>query len=83
MIASREPYARADVGLKKEVRMSWDPDRAVEHCERQIQIERQRAELQKREIAGRDTTELRKRLKTLEAFRAAHEDERKRFRAGY
>ncbi len=61
--------------------MSWDPDRAVEHCERQI--ERQRAELQKREVAGRDTTEARKRLRTLEVLRAAHEEERKRFRSGY
>ncbi len=66
---------------KEVMHMSWDPDRAVEHCERQM--ERQRAELQKREIVGRDTTEVRKRLRTLEAVRTAHEDERKRFRSGY
>jgi len=59
----------------------WNPDRAVEHCKRHI--ERQRAELEKRVRTGRDTTELRKRLRTLETLRATHEAERQRFRSGY
>jgi hypothetical protein len=60
---------------------SWNPDRAVEHCKRHIA--RQRAELEKRESAGRDTTELRKRLKKLEVLRTAHEAEGQRFRCGF
>jgi hypothetical protein len=59
----------------------WDPDHAVEQCERHIQ--RQRAELQKRESAGRDTREVRKRLRTLEILCAEHQAERERFRSGF
>ncbi len=58
----------------------WNPDRAIEHCSRHI--ERNRAELEKRERAGRDTTQLRDRLRTLETIRATHEAERRRLRSG-
>ncbi len=54
-------------------------DQAVEHCTRHI--ERNRAELEKRESAGRDTTQVRNRLRTLETLRATHEAERRRLRS--
>jgi len=46
----------------------------VEHCERQIA--RVRAEIERRESIGHETDEYRRRLKTLEALRALHADER-------
>jgi predicted RNase H-related nuclease YkuK (DUF458 family) len=44
---------------------------AIEHCKRHI--DRTKAEMQRREAVGRDTEQLRDRLKTLEALLAVHE----------
>ena len=44
---------------------------AIEHCRQHI--ERTRQEIHRREARGRDTEQLRRRLKTLETLRAAHE----------
>ena len=56
-----------------------DVERAIQHCQRHI--ERNRAELERREGSGQDVTRLRERLKTLQMLRAEHEAERARLRS--
>jgi hypothetical protein len=55
-------------------------DQAVEHCKRHI--ERNRAELERRQKGGYDTSEVATRLKTLEAVKAVHEADRERLQSG-
>jgi hypothetical protein len=55
-------------------------DQAVAYCNRHI--ERNQAELQRRQRSGHDTSQVAMRLKTLEAVKAVHEADRARFQSG-
>ena len=54
-------------------------DQAVEYCQRHI--ERNRAELERRQRSGHDTSQVVTRLKTLEAVKAVHEADRERLQS--
>ena len=58
------------------MRSQIEADRAIAHCERHIA--RVRAEIEKREARGQDSTKQRNRLKTLEVLRNVHQSERLR-----
>jgi hypothetical protein len=59
---------------------SRELDQAVEYCNRHI--ERNQAELQRRQKSGHDTSQVATRLKTLEAVKAVHEADRQRLQSG-
>ena len=61
------------------MRNQIEADRAIEHCERHIA--RVRAEIERRESLGQDSTKHRARLKTLELLRGVHQSERLRAHA--